>query len=81
VRAIVVLWRDITELHAAIEQRARLDGAIKTVRRVAHELGNQLAPVAGYGELLVTMVDGEAVDLTGRVSRSALGAAATLQRL
>lgn len=81
VRAIVILWRDITDLHAAIEQGARLDGAIKTVRRVAHELGNQLAPVAGYSELLVTMVDGEAADLAARVSRSALGAAATLQRL
>jgi PAS domain-containing protein len=33
--AAVVVARDITELHAAIAERARLDGAVKTARLVA----------------------------------------------
>jgi PAS domain S-box-containing protein len=55
----VSISRDITELHAAITGRARLDGAIKTARLLAHEINNQLALLVGYGTLLTGRVEGE----------------------
>jgi len=39
----------------AIADRERLDGAVKTARRVAHELNNRLALLSGYGEMLADM--------------------------
>jgi GAF domain-containing protein len=78
---VVMLARDISELHAAITERARLDGAIKTARLAAHQLNNQLAPVAGYGEILAAEIPGELGELAGRMAQSAHRAAATLARL
>jgi PAS domain S-box-containing protein len=79
--ATVVVARDITELHAAIAERARLDGAVKTAHLVAHRLNNELAPVRGYGELLAEALEGELAVLARRVVHGADGAAATVARL
>jgi PAS domain-containing protein len=81
VRAVVLYARDITDLHEAIVERARLDGAVKTARRVAHELNNQLTPVAGYGEIVAQMVDGEAGELVARMAKAAQAAGQTLHQL
>jgi PAS domain-containing protein len=80
--AAVVISRDITALHRSIQENARLDGAVKTARRAAHELSNQLALVAGYGEILRTMAnDGPFEAMAGRVHQAAMTAGATLERL
>ena len=79
--ATVVVARDITELHAAIAERARLDGAVKTAHLVAHRLNNELAPVRGYGELLAETLEGELAALARRVVQGADDAAATVARL
>lgn len=49
---VVVVTRDITDLHQALTERARLDGAVKTARLVAHQLNNKLGSTLGYGMLL-----------------------------
>jgi PAS domain-containing protein len=79
--ATVLIARDITELHAAIAAQGRLDGAIKTARLVAHQLNNQLAPIQGYGELLVEELEGEPAALAGRIVHGARASAATVARL
>jgi nitrogen fixation/metabolism regulation signal transduction histidine kinase len=79
--AAVVVAHDVTVLHDAISARERLDGAVKTARRVAHELNNQLAPVRGYGEVLAETLEGEPGALAARVMRGAEAAAATIVRL
>lgn len=57
----------------AVAEQARLDGAIKTARRVMHELNNQLAVVVGYGELLVRR-DGAGDPPEGLIEKMCLGA-------
>jgi nitrogen-specific signal transduction histidine kinase len=59
IQGAVSVSRDITELHTAIAGRARLDGAVKTSRLLAHEINNQLALLVGYGTLLTGQVEGE----------------------
>ncbi|HEY3108284.1 MAG TPA: GAF domain-containing protein [Chloroflexota bacterium] len=84
IRAVVVLWRDITELYDGIIEHARLEGAVKTARRVTHELNNQLALAVGYGELLTTMLAGGGAEpawLAGKMHLGALQAARTVNRL
>jgi PAS domain-containing protein len=84
IRSVVVLWRDITELYDGIIDHARLEGAVKTARRVTHELNNQLALAVGYGELLTTMLAGggdEPAWLAGKMHLGALQAARTVSRL
>jgi PAS domain S-box-containing protein len=84
IRAVVVLWRDITELYDRIIEHARLEGAVKTARRVTHELNNQLALAVGYGELLTTMLaagGNEPAWLAGKMHLGALQAARTVSRL
>jgi CheY-like chemotaxis protein len=81
IAAAVVIWRDITEMHDAIATRARLDGAVKTARRVAHELNNQLSCIAVYGDLLGNAVEGEAVTFADEVVKSVDEAAAIVARL
>lgn len=81
VYAVVLIARDITDLHQAIVERARLDGAVKTARRVAHELNNQLTPVAGYGEIVAQMAEGEMAELVGRMAQAARAAGETLHQL
>jgi transcriptional regulator with GAF, ATPase, and Fis domain len=73
--------RELERLVATVAEGARLDGAIKTARLVAHELNNQLAPVRGYSEVLTEMLDGEAAVLAGRILRGAEASAATVARL
>lgn len=80
-RGAVVVARNITDLHDVIVESARLDGAIKTARLVAHQLNNQLSPVRGYSELLVGMTDGEARSFADRILRATDAAAATVARL
>jgi PAS domain-containing protein len=81
IRGVVVVARNISELHDAIAESARLDGAIKTARLVAHQLNNQLSPVRGYSELLVGMTEGEAQTFADRILRATDAATATVARL
>jgi GAF domain-containing protein len=84
IRAVVVLWRDISELYDGITEHARLEGAVKTARRVTHELNNQLALAVGYGELLTTMLaegGDEPAWLAGKMHLGAVQAARTVSRL
>jgi signal transduction histidine kinase len=67
--------------HARDLEQARLDGAVRTARRITHELRNVLSPVAGYGELLATRTAGDEAVLADRLKRSALEAARILARL
>jgi len=76
----VVISRDITELDRAIAERGRLDGAIKTLRMVAHELNNKLARVVGPAELLPPL-EGLTGELVAEMVDGALEAAAVLARL
>jgi PAS domain S-box-containing protein len=79
--ATIVVARDITELHAAIAERSRLDGAVKTARLVAHELNNKLALVRGYAEVLPDASPADAAWLAARLVRGAEEAAAIVARL
>ncbi|HEY3081710.1 MAG TPA: histidine kinase N-terminal 7TM domain-containing protein [Chloroflexota bacterium] len=79
--AAVVVARDITELHAAIAERGRLDGAVKTARLVAHELNNKLALLTGYGELLPRASPADARRFAEKLLEGALEAAAIVARL
>lgn len=81
VGGVVVVGRNITQLHNAIAEGARLDGAIKTARMVAHQLNNQLSPVRGYSELLVDMLEGEPRQFAQRISRAVEVSSATVARL
>jgi nitrogen-specific signal transduction histidine kinase len=81
VKGVVVVARNITELHDAIAESARLDGAIKTARLVAHQLNNQLSPVRGYSELLADMLTGEPRSFAQRIARAADASSATVARL
>jgi hypothetical protein len=66
---------------ACVANQARLDGAVKTARLVGHQLGNQLAPVAGYAEVLCDLAAPEQAELADRINRAALRAGDTLSRL
>jgi GAF domain-containing protein len=84
IRAVVVLWRDITEMYDGIIEHARLEGAVKTARRVTHELNNQLALAVGYGELLNDMLANageEPLLLASKMHLGAVQAARTVNRL
>jgi PAS domain-containing protein len=81
VRAAAVIARDVTDFHRAVSARARFEGAVKTARRISHELGNQLAPVLGYAEILANQLKGEEAEFAGRIVDAALEAASTLGRL
>ena len=77
----VSISRDITDLHAAIAGRARLDGAIKTARLLAHEINNQLALLVGYGTLLTGRVEGDLGDTIATMVGAAEQIAELVHRL
>ena len=79
--AAVLAGSDVTALHDAIAQRAQLDGAIKTVRRVAHDLGNTLSLVVGYGDVLPPIAEPEVAEITTAMVNGATRAAAILEQL
>jgi hypothetical protein len=62
-------------------EQARLDGAIKTARLVAHELNNQLSLLTGYGELLADDGEGETAEFARGIVRGARASAETIARL
>ena len=72
---------ELERLVATVADAARLDGAIKTARLVAHELNNQLSPIRGYSEVLTEMLEGEPGMLAERILRGAEASAATVARL
>ncbi|HZR00201.1 MAG TPA: hypothetical protein VFC93_15470 [Chloroflexota bacterium] len=90
-RRAAQLAEEVRQLHAELErarrrhavelEQARLEGTLRTARRVTHELRNVLAPVAGYGELLAIRCGGDEATLAERLKRSALEAAAFLAKL
>ena len=57
------------------------DGAVKTARRITHELGNQLSPVLGYAEILADALEGEQADFAERIMQAVLESSHTLGRL
>ena len=77
----VSVSRDITDLHAAIAGRARLDGAVKTSRLLAHEINNQLALLIGYGTLLNGQIEGELGETIATMVGAAEQIAELVQRL
>ena len=79
--ATVVVARDITELHAVIAERGRLDGAVKTARLVADRLNNKLALLTGYGELLPRASPVDARRFAEKLLEGALEAAEIVARL
>jgi GAF domain-containing protein len=79
--AAVLAAADVTALHDAIAERAQLDGAIKTVRRVAHDLGNTLSLVVGYGDMLPPTADREVAEITSAMVGGAARAGALLDQL
>jgi GAF domain-containing protein len=72
---------ELERLVATIAESARLDGAIKTARLVAHEINNQLSPVRGYAEVLGDVLGGEQAELARRIMNGAEAAARTVARL
>jgi PAS domain-containing protein len=78
----VLVSRDITDLRSTIARNAQLDGAIKTARRVAHELNNALTFLAGYGELLPGLVPpGDAAEMANEMAQAATEAGQIVLRL
>ena len=70
--------RERAELAAS---HARLDGALKTINLVAHEVGNALSLVQGYGDLLPALVEGEAAEMAHEMSEGARRVGVVLGRL
>jgi PAS domain S-box-containing protein len=81
VRGAVLVYTDVTELHRAIGQRARLDGAVKTARLITHELNNKLTAVVANADLLLAMLDGDAMQFAQEILQGAEEAAAIVARL
>jgi PAS domain S-box-containing protein len=79
--AAVTISRDVTDMHAAIEERARLDGAVKTARMVAHELNGQLSPILAYADLLASRLSGQEGAMAHEMADAAERAARTIGRL
>jgi PAS domain-containing protein len=80
-RAVVQISRDVTDLHATIAERARLDGALLTARRVAHDLNNRLGVITAYGDVLFEHADGEVAEVARAMCESAEQAGAVVRRL
>jgi PAS domain-containing protein len=81
VRGAIVVLTDVTELHNAISERARLDGAVKTARLITHELNNKLTAVTANADLLLSDVEGEARQFAEEIMRGAEDAAEIVARL
>jgi PAS domain-containing protein len=79
--AAVSVWRDITELHDAIAERAALDGARLTARRVTHEIGNALQSLLVHAELTRSSPSGAGREHCAAVLRDAERIQALLGRL
>jgi PAS domain-containing protein len=79
--AAVMVSRDITEMRDAIARDARLEGAVKTARLVAHELNNKLGIIAGYGELVAEHSEGETALLARPMVTAASEASEIVERL
>jgi hypothetical protein len=79
--AVVLVAREVTGRHDVIETRARLDGAIKTARLVAHELNNRLTSLTGLGGMLAESDDAAIADVAQRVVDSATEVGELVSRL
>ncbi len=78
---VVVVARDITDMHRTITDHARLDGAVKTARTLAHEINNRMTFLTGYGDLLPLLVQGEAADMAREMAQAAREVADLTTRL
>jgi PAS domain-containing protein len=81
VQAAIVVGRDITALEDVIGERARLDGAVKTARLVAHELNTKLAIVVGNADMLRARLTGDEREQAEDVMYGAEEAARIVARL
>jgi PAS domain-containing protein len=79
--AAVMVSRDISEVRDAIAQDARLEGAVKTARLVAHELNNKLGIITGYGELLSEQAEGDSARFAEPMVKAAFEASDIVDRL
>lgn len=80
VTGAVVMARDITAVHQMIEERARLDGALKTVRTVAHEMNNKLSMLTLYAHALPTLPPAASAEAAAKMTNVAMEVAALLKR-
>jgi signal transduction histidine kinase len=81
VRGAVLVYTDVTDLHRAIAERARLDGAVKTARLITHELNNKLTAVVANADLLLGTLAGESIQFAEEIVQGAEEAAAIVARL
>jgi DNA-binding response OmpR family regulator len=72
---------ELESMMGVLQQQARLDGAIKTARLVAHELNNALSCIGVYGHLLTQDVQGESAEFAEEMMRGAEDAAKIVRRL
>ncbi|HEV8634597.1 MAG TPA: PAS domain-containing protein, partial [Chloroflexota bacterium] len=79
--AVVLIAREVTDRHDVIETRARLDGAVKTARLVAHELNNRLTSLTGLGGMLAESDDAAVAGLAQRVVDTATEVGELVRRL
>jgi PAS domain S-box-containing protein len=68
-------------LRAAIVEQARLDGAIKTARSVAHLINNELVMLVGYAELLPRLSPNQTDAAFQSIARAASAVADLVDRL
>jgi signal transduction histidine kinase len=73
--------RALEESVARRTEEARLDAAVKTARLVAHEVNNRLVPLAGYGRMLETRLEGKEGEMASRIRTAAWELAALAERL
>ena len=78
---VVIVARDITAMHRTITDHARMDGAVKTARTLAHEINNRMTFLTGYGDLLPLLVQGEAADMAREMAQAAREVADLTTRL
>lgn len=81
VRGAVVVLTEVTELHRAIAERGRLDGAVKTAGLITHELNNKLTAVLANADLIASELEGEARQFAEEIVRNAEDAAEIVARL
>jgi PAS domain-containing protein len=79
--AVLVVARDVTDLHDSIIRHGQLDGALKTARLASERLGNAIAAVIANAEIVEAMSAGELKARASATVRAAWKAAAKLDEL
>ncbi len=82
-RARIAVGRRVLELHAALSESHKLEGALEMAGAVCHELNQPLQGVLGYAELLLGEIapDHPGHDLAGRISEQAMRLGELIHRM